>query len=88
VPSPSRSGSDAVAAAPDAQFIREKHGMGKHRKRRTPGAARRAKLVGQALDWSAAEVDRLATVTPEDVAAARATFRLPAPKRARRLLDG
>jgi hypothetical protein len=53
--------------------------MSKHPKRRGHSADRRAKPVGHAL--------RLAAVTAEDLAGARATFRGLAPERARRLLD-
>lgn len=54
--------------------------------KKTP-VAKRAKAVGKPLDWPDGEIDRLADVTPEDVAAAKAVYRRLAPKRAKRLLD-
>jgi hypothetical protein len=49
--------------------------------------AKASKIVGKPLDWSDAEIDRLAEITHEDVAAAKATYRRLAPKKAKRLLD-
>lgn len=46
-----------------------------------------AKIVGEAIDWTDEEIDRMAEITPEDVASAKATYRRLAPKRAKRLLD-
>lgn len=47
----------------------------------------KAKPQGKAVDWTDAEIERLAEVTPEDVAAAKAHWKRLAPKRAKRLLD-
>lgn len=45
------------------------------------------KPVGHAVAWSQAEIDRLAEITPEDIASAKATFKRLAPKRIKTLLD-
>jgi hypothetical protein len=49
--------------------------------------AAKSKIVGKPLEWSDAEIDRLAQITPEDTASAKATYRRLAPKKAKRLLD-
>ena len=48
---------------------------------------RRSTLVGRAIRWTEADLDRLARVTPEDVAAAKAMFDRLAPPKLRGLLD-
>jgi hypothetical protein len=49
--------------------------------------AQPSKVVGEAIDWTDADLDKLAEITPEDVASAKATYRRLAPKKAKRLLD-
>lgn len=44
------------------------------------------KPVGQALEWSDEEIDRLATITPEDIAAAKSHAERLMPKRVKPLL--
>ena len=45
------------------------------------------KPVGPPLNWSAADMERNATITEEDKAAARAYWRRLAPRGLKRLLD-
>lgn len=47
----------------------------------------RAKPVGEPLDWTDAEIDELAKITPDDIRLAGVDWRRKAPKRARKLLD-
>jgi hypothetical protein len=49
--------------------------------------AKPSKVVGEAIDWSDADIDKLSEITPEDIASAKATYRRLAPKKAKRLLD-
>ena len=49
--------------------------------------AAKSKIVGKPIEWSDADIDRLAEITPEDTASAKATYRRLAPKKAKRLLD-
>jgi hypothetical protein len=53
----------------------------------SPDATPPGKPRGQSLRWSAADIERLATVGPQDVAAAHAEFRRHAPKRFKGLLQ-
>jgi hypothetical protein len=46
-----------------------------------------SKPVGHAIRWTAADVARLADITAEDVAAAKAQVVRLAPKRVRAMLD-
>jgi len=48
---------------------------------------KRRKPKGSALDWDDADLDRLARVTPDDVAEAREWWHATAPRRYRALLD-
>jgi hypothetical protein len=45
------------------------------------------KPVGEALDWSEEEIDRLAEITPEDVTSAKALSRRLMPKKVQPVLD-
>lgn len=43
--------------------------------------------VGEAIDWSDEEIDRLAEVTDEDITSAKAQAKRLMPKKARKVLD-
>jgi hypothetical protein len=47
----------------------------------------KSKVTGEALDWDDAEIDRLAEITPEDIASAKAQFKRQAPKKIKDVLD-
>lgn len=42
---------------------------------------------GEAVQWSEADIERLAEITPEDIASAKAHWNRLAPKRIKRVLD-
>jgi hypothetical protein len=50
-------------------------------------AKRKATPVGRAIRWTAADIERLAEITPEDIASAKAQFNRLAPRKLRGLLD-
>jgi hypothetical protein len=47
----------------------------------------RVKPIGKALRWTDEDIARLAEVTPEDIACAKAEFNRLAPRKLRGLLD-
>lgn len=47
----------------------------------------KGKIVGHAVEWSTADIERISSITPEDIAVAKAIYRRLAPKRIKRLPD-
>lgn len=47
----------------------------------------KVKPVGQPIEWSEADIERLANVTEEDKAAAKAFWRRTAPRKLKRIVD-
>ena len=57
-----------------------------YRKRAKPKPAK-VEPLGEPVDWTDADIDRMAQITQEDVFCAVAHWRANAPKRAKGLLD-
>jgi hypothetical protein len=47
----------------------------------------KVKPVGQPIDWTEADLDRLSQVTEEDKASAKAFWRRTAPRKLKRIVD-